>query len=39
MIKDKVFGSDPERKMTFKHTIVNKVEVNQINHHESEHAQ
>ena len=28
MLKDKVFGSDPERKMTFKHAIVNKREVN-----------
>ena len=38
-IKDKVFGTGLDRKMTFKHAIVNKRDVNQINHHDSEHTQ
>ena len=39
MLKDKFFGSEKERKMTFKHAIVNQKEFNQIDHYESEHTQ
>lgn len=38
-LKEKVFGSEKERKMTFRHAIINRKEFNVINHHESEHSQ
>ena len=37
-LKDMVFGTDDAKKMTLKHAIVNQREVNQINHHASEHT-
>ena len=38
MVKDTFLGSDKERKLTFRHAIVNQKESNEINHHESEHT-
>ena len=38
-LEEKLFGSEKEKKLTFKHAVVNEKEYNQINHHESEHTQ
>ena len=32
-LKDFLFGTEKDRKLTFKHAVVNQKESNQINHH------